>query len=124
MLKKSIKVQSIIIFKQRLYIIGFFIIFTFVLVNYFNNIKIYNGYDVRQVMNITDVGHLTDDGDAGEDKMEKGAAREQKTAWEIAEFYTKAFQDNLASLNILPILSVSVSSLVFILTLGLKLEES
>lgn len=62
----------------------------------------YNGYDVRQVMNITDVGHLTDDGDAGEDKMEKGSAREQKTAWEIAEFYTKAFQDNLASLNILP----------------------
>jgi len=63
---------------------------------------LYNGYKVNHVMNITDVGHLTDDGDAGEDKMEKGSAREHKTAWEIAEFYTKAFQDNLADLNIIP----------------------
>ncbi len=65
-------------------------------------VLLYNGYDVQHIMNITDVGHLTDDGDAGDDKMEKGAAREHKTAWEIAEFYTKAFQDNLVSLNILP----------------------
>jgi cysteinyl-tRNA synthetase len=62
---------------------------------------LYNGYKVNHVMNITDVGHLTDDGDAGEDKMEKGSAREHKTAWEIAEFYTKAFQNNLADLNII-----------------------
>lgn len=61
----------------------------------------YNNYSVNHVMNITDVGHLTDDGDNGEDKMEKGSRRDGKTAWEIAEFYTKKFQENLKDLNIL-----------------------
>lgn len=61
-----------------------------------------SGYEVKHVMNITDVGHLTDDADSGEDKMEKGAAREQKTAWEIAEFYTLSFLENLKDLNIEP----------------------
>ena len=61
----------------------------------------YNGYKVKHVMNITDVGHLTDDGDMGEDKLEKGAKREGKTAWEIAEFYTKAFKKDLKLLNII-----------------------
>mgnify|MGYP003970807119 CR=1 FL=1 len=51
-------------------------------------------------MNITDVGHLTDDADSGEDKMEKGAAREGKTAWEIAEFYAEKFKKNMVDLNI------------------------
>ncbi|MDD2656061.1 MAG: cysteine--tRNA ligase [Patescibacteria group bacterium] len=60
----------------------------------------YNDYEVNHVMNITDVGHLTDDGDNGEDKMEKGSKREGKTAWEIAEFYTQAFQNDLKKLNI------------------------
>jgi len=60
----------------------------------------YNGYDVEQVMNITDVGHLTDDADAGEDKMEKGAAREGKNVWEIAEQYTSAFKRDMKKLNI------------------------
>ena len=53
----------------------------------------YIGYDVTRVMNITDVGHLTSDGDSGEDKMAKGAKREGKTVYEIAEFYTNAFLD-------------------------------
>src|SRR3989339_465716 len=61
----------------------------------------YHGYDVTHVMNITDVGHLTDDADSGEDKMEKGAAREGKTAWEIAKFYTNAFKKDLKDLNII-----------------------
>lgn len=60
-----------------------------------------NGYNVHHVMNITDVGHLTSDADSGEDKMEAGAAREQKSVWDIAEFYTKAFFADLADLNIL-----------------------
>lgn len=60
----------------------------------------YNGYAVKHVMNITDVGHLTDDADFGEDKMEKGARREGKTAWQIANFYTKAFTRDLKDLNI------------------------
>lgn len=59
------------------------------------------GYEVRHVMNITDVGHLVSDADTGEDKMEVGAAREGKTAWEIADFYTKAFFEDAKSLNLL-----------------------
>ena len=62
----------------------------------------YNGYRVKHVMNITDVGHLTGDRDMGEDKMEKGALREGRTAWEIAEFYTRAFKTDIENLNILP----------------------
>jgi cysteinyl-tRNA synthetase len=62
----------------------------------------YNGYDVTHVMNITDVGHLTGDRDMGEDKMEKGAQREGKSAWDIAAFYTEAFRGDVAALNILP----------------------
>ena len=61
----------------------------------------FNGYQVKHVMNITDVGHLVSDADTGEDKMEKGSRRTGKTAWEIAEYYTKAFQDDLKRLNIL-----------------------
>lgn len=57
-------------------------------------------YDVTRVMNITDVGHLTSDGDTGEDKMAKGAAREGKTVYEIAEFYTDAFFNDMEDLNI------------------------
>ncbi len=52
-------------------------------------------------MNVTDVGHLVGDGDVGEDKMEKGAAREGKTAWEIADFYFAAFKEDLKALNII-----------------------
>ncbi len=61
----------------------------------------YNGYSLKHVMNITDVGHLTDDADAGEDKMEKGARREGKSAWEIAKFYEQAFFADTTALNIL-----------------------
>ncbi|MGM9684086.1 MAG: cysteine--tRNA ligase [Eubacteriales bacterium] len=60
----------------------------------------YNGYDVKRVMNITDVGHLTSDADTGEDKMLKGAKREHKTVMEIAKFYTDAFFDDCKKLNI------------------------
>ena len=60
----------------------------------------YAGYDVTRVMNITDVGHLTSDGDTGEDKMLKGAKREHKTVLEIAKFYTDRFFDDCKKLNI------------------------
>jgi cysteinyl-tRNA synthetase len=59
------------------------------------------GFNVKHVVNITDVGHLTSDADDGEDKMEKGASREGKTVWEIADYYTKAFKRNLKDLNVL-----------------------
>ncbi len=61
---------------------------------------VYDGLEVKHLINITDVGHLTDDGNDGEDKLEKGAIREGKTAYEVAEFYTKAFLDDLEKLNI------------------------
>ena len=60
----------------------------------------YAGYDVTRVMNITDVGHLTSDGDSGEDKMLKGAKREHKTVMQIAQFYTDAFFADCKKLNI------------------------
>ncbi len=60
----------------------------------------YSGYNVKHVMNITDVGHLTSDADVGEDKLEKEAQKEKKTVWEIAEFYTKEFLKDLELLNV------------------------
>lgn len=61
-----------------------------------------NGYKVKRVLNLTDVGHLTSDGDKGEDKMEKGAAREGKTPFEIADFYIKVYLDNYKAMEFLP----------------------
>ncbi len=61
----------------------------------------YNGYKVNHIMNITDVGHLTNDRDMGEDKIEKEAKKEGKTAWQIADFYTNVFKDDLKRLNII-----------------------
>lgn len=60
----------------------------------------YIGYDVKRVMNITDVGHLSSDADTGEDKMLAGAKREHKSVMEIAKFYTDAFFDDCKKLNI------------------------
>ncbi|MBI5208402.1 MAG: cysteine--tRNA ligase [Elusimicrobia bacterium] len=60
------------------------------------------GFAVRHVMNITDVGHLTSQADEGEDKMEVGAAREGKSAWDIARFYTDAFLEDCKALNLRP----------------------
>lgn len=61
----------------------------------------YNGFEVKSVMNITDVGHLLSDADEGEDKMAQSARREQKSPYEIAEFYTKQFFADTDALNIL-----------------------
>jgi len=60
-----------------------------------------NGYKVERVMNITDVGHLVSDEDAGEDKMEKGAKREGKTAWEVAERYAEDFLVGMEKLGLM-----------------------
>jgi len=61
----------------------------------------YNGLKVKHVINVTDVGHLTSDQDTGEDKIEKAARRERKTAREISDFYFKAFRRDLKKLNII-----------------------
>ncbi|MCF7865998.1 cysteine--tRNA ligase [Candidatus Woesearchaeota archaeon] len=62
---------------------------------------LFNDYKVKHVINITDVGHLSDDADEGEDKLEKGAKREGKTVWDIAKFYTEAFYTDMNDLNII-----------------------
>ena len=72
---------------------------TFLFEDLLKRVLEWNGYAVRHVMNITDVGHLTSDADTGEDKMEKGARRTGKTAWEIAQLYTDAFIDDMGRLN-------------------------
>lgn len=61
---------------------------------------VYAGYTVKHIINITDVGHLVGDGDTGTDKLEAGAVREGKTAWEVAKFYEEAFMEDLRALNI------------------------
>lgn len=61
----------------------------------------FNGYKVKHVMNITDVGHLVSDADTGEDKMEKGSRRTGKSAWEIADLYTQSFREDMERLNLL-----------------------
>ncbi|WP_326524328.1 cysteine--tRNA ligase [Sphingomonas sp.] len=60
----------------------------------------WNGYDLTHIINITDVGHLTSDADAGEDKMEKAAAAQAKSIWDIAAHYTQAFRRDVRRLNI------------------------
>lgn len=62
----------------------------------------WKGYKLTHVVNITDVGHLTSDADEGEDKMERMAAREGKSAWDIAKFYQEDFERDLARLNVQP----------------------
>ncbi|MFH1790327.1 MAG: cysteine--tRNA ligase [bacterium] len=74
---------------------------TYIFEDILKRVLLFNGLKVKHVMNITDVGHLTSDADHGQDKMEKGAQREGKTAWEIAEFYTQAFKQDLQDLNII-----------------------
>ena len=74
---------------------------TYVFEDILKRVLLLNKYKIKHVMNITDVGHLTSDADEGEDKMVKGAKREKKTVWEIADFYTKAFMKDIKFLNIL-----------------------
>jgi len=60
----------------------------------------YNGYKIKQVINITDVGHLTSDADTGEDKMEKAIKKERKTAKQITDYYLRIFKEDFKKLNI------------------------
>jgi len=73
---------------------------TYVFADILERVLIFNGYKVKRVLNITDVGHLTSDSDTGEDKIEKGAIREKKSVWDIAKFYTDDFFQMMAKLNI------------------------
>jgi cysteinyl-tRNA synthetase len=75
---------------------------TYIFEDILKRVLMYNGYKVKHIMNITDVGHLTGDQDMGEDKLEKGAKREGLSAWDIAKKYEEAFKEDLEKLNILP----------------------
>jgi cysteinyl-tRNA synthetase len=74
---------------------------TYIFEDILKRILLYNGYRVKHVMNITDVGHLVSDADTGEDKIEKAAQEAGQSPQEIADFYTKSFRRNLKDLNIL-----------------------
>lgn len=74
---------------------------TYLFEDILKRVLLYNGYNVKHIMNITDVGHLAGDQDMGEDKLEKGAKREGKSAWDVAKFYETAFISDLEKLNIL-----------------------
>ncbi len=74
---------------------------TFIFEDVLKRVLSFNNYKVKHVMNITDVGHLTGDRDMGEDKMENESKKENKNAYEIAEFYTIKFKDDLTHLNII-----------------------
>ena len=73
---------------------------TYIFEDILKRVLVLNGYRVKHVMNITDVGHLLSDGDVGEDKMEASAREKGRSAWELAELYTDAFRADLARLNI------------------------
>ena len=73
---------------------------TYVFMDEVRRVLKYNGYKLKGVMNITDVGHLLSDGDEGEDKMQKASREQKKTPWEIAEYYTSVFFEDIAQLNI------------------------
>ncbi len=73
---------------------------TYIFEDVLRRVLTFNGYTVKHVMNITDVGHLTSDADTGEDRMEKGSRRTGMSAWEIAEMYTREFQADMERLNI------------------------
>lgn len=73
---------------------------TYIFVDNLRRVLKYNGFKMKHVMNITDVGHLTSDADTGEDKMEKAARKEGKDPYEIAKFYTDAFMEDMKKLNI------------------------
>ncbi len=74
---------------------------TYIFEDVLKRVLAYNHYYIKHVMNITDVGHLTGDRDMGEDKIEKESIKENKSAYEIAEFYTNKFKEDLNSLNIM-----------------------
>lgn len=73
---------------------------TYIFMDTLRRVLKYNGYDLKHVMNITDVGHLESDADEGEDKMEKAARKEKKDPYEIANYYTEIFLKDMEKLNI------------------------
>jgi cysteinyl-tRNA synthetase len=74
---------------------------SYIFADILKRVLLYNGYEVKHVMNVTDVGHLTSDADTGEDKIEKAAKQEGRSAREIANFYWQVFKEDFKKLNIL-----------------------
>ncbi len=99
---------------------------TYVFEDILRRVLAFSGYRVRHVMNVTDVGHLTDDADDGEDKMEKRARETGRSVWEIADFYTKAFFSDIEELNIIKPETVcrATDHIQEMIDLILRLEEN
>ena len=74
---------------------------TYIFSDILKRVLLYDKYKVKHVINVTDVGHLTSDADTGEDKIEKAAKKEGKTASEISNYYLKVFKEDLKKLNII-----------------------
>jgi len=74
---------------------------TYVFSDVLKRVLVFNGFDVKHVMNVTDVGHLVGDGDVGKDKMEEAAIKEHKTAQQIAEYYLDVFKHDLQDMHII-----------------------
>jgi len=74
---------------------------SYIFADILKRVLLYGGYKAKHVMNVTDVGHLTSDADEGEDKMEKAAQKEKKSAREIADYYWRIFRDDFKKLNII-----------------------
>ena len=98
---------------------------TFVFVDVLRRTLSALGYEVRHMMNITDVGHLASDADEGEDKMVAGARREGTTVWEIAAFYTERFFADAAALNLLKphVVAKATDHIADMIALIRRLEE-
>ena len=74
---------------------------SYVFADVLKRVLMYNNFDVKHIINVTDVGHLTSDADSGEDKLEKSAKKEGKTAKEISRFYFNAFKEDFIKLNLI-----------------------
>src|SRR3989344_5075607 len=98
---------------------------TFLFYDLLQRALLFLGYEVKRVMNITDVGHLISDADEGEDKMEKGAKLSGQTVWQVAERYTNVFKEDIAALNILTpeVLEPATGHVPEIITLVQKLLD-
>ncbi|MCF7871970.1 cysteine--tRNA ligase [Candidatus Woesearchaeota archaeon] len=97
----------------------------YVFADILKRVFLFNNYKVKHVINITDVGHLSDDADEGEDKLEKGAKREGKTVWDIAKFYTETFYSNMKDLNIIDpdVYCKATEHIQEMIDMNLKLEK-
>jgi len=97
---------------------------TFLMSDFLKRTLKFNKHNIKHIMNITDIGHLTSDADSGEDKMLAAAKKEKKSVWDLAKFYTDAFKKDLKSLNIIAPNNLLSEVQKMITKEGVKKEEA